>query len=336
MQHTNATMTLSLLVFHVHVIDQESCCCKAGAEIWQCTRETATGFFFFWKKFLNMLCFIVDSVSHGLVFLLNCFELQLCRNQTRKTRSSTYGTHLKKRAWVHSGVGGDCTMFPEMCCTFGRKLYNRLFLVQRFEMRQTSCFARRCLMRSNIYDQLGHTDTQLCVSWLKFDAARAHSWATRLHIRGSTRCCEEVGFVSRVHRLSGEVRSVTAALKVEEEVQEEAQEIEDEWGEEVVGWNGELKVEEKRSLHVWTWDDAHKSNLSHDVVFKIMTTRTWLLDYTHMGSRVHHSRVEVHVCCVEGALGLGGHVVIGVCASCRSVSPRRRNTKFRVLSFWIL
>ena len=36
--------------------------------------------------------------------------------------------------------------------------------------------------------------------------------------------CEEVGFVSRVHLLSGEVRSVTAALKVQEEVQE----IEDE------------------------------------------------------------------------------------------------------------
>ena len=31
-----------------------------------------------------------------------------------------------------------------------------------------------------------------------------------------------------------------------------------------------------------------------------------------MGSRVHHSRVEVHVRCVEGALGFGGHVVIGV------------------------
>ena len=31
-----------------------------------------------------------------------------------------------------------------------------------------------------------------------------------------------------------------------------------------------------------------------------------------MGSRVYHSRVEVHVRCVEGALGLGGHVVIGV------------------------
>ena len=36
--------------------------------------------------------------------------------------------------------------------------------------------------------------------------------------------CEEVGFVKRVHLLSGEVRSVTTALKVVEEVQE----IEDE------------------------------------------------------------------------------------------------------------
>ena len=40
--------------------------------------------------------------------------------------------------------------------------------------------------------------------------------------------CEEVGFVSRVHLLSSEVRSVTTALKVVEEVQEEVQEIEDE------------------------------------------------------------------------------------------------------------
>ena len=30
-----------------------------------------------------------------------------------------------------------------------------------------------------------------------------------------------------------------------------------------------------------------------------------------MRSRLH-SRVDVHVRCVEGALGLGGHVVIGV------------------------
>ena len=42
------------------------------------------------------------------------------------------------------------------------------------------------------------------------------------------RLCEEVGFVSGVHLLSGEVRSVTAALKVVEEVEEEVQEIKDE------------------------------------------------------------------------------------------------------------
>ena len=40
--------------------------------------------------------------------------------------------------------------------------------------------------------------------------------------------CGEVGFVSRVHLLFGEVRSVTTALKVVEEVREELQEIEDE------------------------------------------------------------------------------------------------------------
>ena len=56
------------------------------------------------------------------------------------------------------------------------------------------------------------------------------------------RSCVEVGFVSRVHLLFGEVRSVTTALKVVEEVQEEMQEIERE--EEEAGSNGELKVEE--------------------------------------------------------------------------------------------
>ena len=42
------------------------------------------------------------------------------------------------------------------------------------------------------------------------------------------RKCGKVGVVSRVHLLLGEVRGVTAALKVVEEVQEEVQEIEDE------------------------------------------------------------------------------------------------------------
>ena len=57
-----------------------------------------------------------------------------------------------------------------------------------------------------------------------------------------------------------------------------------------------------------------------------MTTRTRLT------KRSAHSRVSVHVRCVEGVPGIGGHVVIGVVL----VSRRRRNTKYRILSFWIL
>ena len=40
--------------------------------------------------------------------------------------------------------------------------------------------------------------------------------------------CEEAGVVKGVHLLSGEVRCVTSALKVVEEVQEEVQEVKDE------------------------------------------------------------------------------------------------------------
>ena len=54
----------------------------------------------------------------------------------------------------------------------------------------------------------------------------------------------EVGLVSRPHLLFSGVRSVTTVLKVLEEEQEGLQEIEDEQGEEEVGWNGKLKVEE--------------------------------------------------------------------------------------------
>ena len=53
--------------------------------------------------------------------------------------------------------------------------------------------------------------------------------------------------------------------------------------------------------------DAHKSNLSHYIVCK-----TWPLDYAHLGSRMRHSHIEVHVRWVENALGLGDHVVIDV------------------------
>ena len=42
------------------------------------------------------------------------------------------------------------------------------------------------------------------------------------------RLCEEVGVVKGVHLHSGEVRSVTTALKVVDEVREEVQEIQDE------------------------------------------------------------------------------------------------------------
>ena len=59
--------------------------------------------------------------------------------------------------------------------------------------------------------------------------------------------CEEVGVVRGIHPLSGEVRSVTTALKVVEEVQEEVQEIKDEWKDEEIEGNGGLKVEEIRS-----------------------------------------------------------------------------------------
>ena len=59
--------------------------------------------------------------------------------------------------------------------------------------------------------------------------------------------CEEAGVVRGVHTLSGEVRSVTTALKVVEEVQDEVQEIKDECEDEEVEENGGLKVEEIRS-----------------------------------------------------------------------------------------
>ena len=59
--------------------------------------------------------------------------------------------------------------------------------------------------------------------------------------------CEEVGVVKAVQLLSGEVRSVTTALKAVEEVQEEVQEVNGEWKNEEVEGNEALKVEEIRS-----------------------------------------------------------------------------------------
>ena len=55
--------------------------------------------------------------------------------------------------------------------------------------------------------------------------------------------CVEEEFVRRPHLLVGGVRSVPTNL-VEVIGKQELREIEDEEGEEEVGWNGELKVEE--------------------------------------------------------------------------------------------
>ena len=59
--------------------------------------------------------------------------------------------------------------------------------------------------------------------------------------------CEEVGVVKRIHTLVGGVHRYSTALKVEEEVQEEVQEMKDAWEDEEVEGNGELKVKEIRS-----------------------------------------------------------------------------------------
>ena len=85
--------------------------------------------------------------------------------------------------------------------------------------------------------------------------------------------------------------------------------------------NGEMKkldgMENSRSKrnahHVMVMSDAHESNLSHDVVCNQVCRKrnetNWIT------ARTFTSRVNVHVRCVEGALGLGGHVVSGVVLS---------------------
>ena len=57
------------------------------------------------------------------------------------------------------------------------------------------------------------------------------------------RKCEEVGVLKRVHTLLGGVHRLATALNEVGEVQEEAQEIKDEWEDEEVEGNGGLKVE---------------------------------------------------------------------------------------------
>ena len=143
--------------------------------------------------------------------------------------------------------------------------------------------------------------------------------------------CGEVGVVKGVHLLSGEVRSVTTALKVVEEVQEEVQEIKDEWEEEEVEGHGGLKVEETRS----SWDDHEMTRTNETwatMWCAIMTTRTWLLDCAHMGSRVHQFTCQ----CSCALCGRCSGSWWSRCHWCRESSPRIRNTKCTVLSFWML
>ena len=100
--------------------------------------------------------------------------------------------------------------------------------------------------------------------------------------------CGEVGLVITLHLLFGEVRSVTTVLKVVEEKQEGLQEIEGEWEEEEVVWNGELKVEERRSQHAWmTWDTRTTWALSQDVVCRSWRPKPYYWTMRTMESRVH-------------------------------------------------
>ena len=80
------------------------------------------------------------------------------------------------------------------------------------------------------------------------------------------------------------------------------------------GWKGRWgsrrewrsRSKENRTLHAWMrWHAQHHWAMRCNVW--IMTTRTWLTN-----KRTAHPRVSVHVRCVEGVQGPGGHVVIGV------------------------
>ena len=84
------------------------------------------------------------------------------------------------------------------------------------------------------------------------------------------------------------------------------QEVEDEWEDEEVEGNGGTQGR-RRAAHFMRGHDMRARDrlepcdaiLNHD-------------DTNLTNKRIAHSRVSVHVRCVEGVLGLGGHVVIGV------------------------
>ena len=79
----------------------------------------------------------------------------------------------------------------------------------------------------------------------------------------------------------------------------------------------EWRAQSRRVTLTACMDDMREQNkLEPRCGVQIMTTRTRLLDYSHMGSRVHHSRV--HVNCVESAQGLGG--VVRLVARCQNAN----------------
>ena len=122
--------------------------------------------------------------------------------------------------------------------------------------------------------------------------------------------------------LSGEF-TVSLLILVEVEGQQELREIEDEWGDEEVGWNGELTVEEWRSLHAWMrWVQTRAQLEPRDVV-----CNEWRWRHHELTRRLRaHSLVRCRVSCPLCWSWLSRR---HWCRTpCRSVSPRIRNSKF--------
>ena len=81
----------------------------------------------------------------------------------------------------------------------------------------------------------------------------------------------------------------------------------------------------------WRWHDGYKWNLSHNVVCNPMWRKRNETNKTELRALSLH--VSMFMCFVWKVLWVS--VVTLSLVSC-SVSPRRRNTKSRVLSFWML
>ena len=105
-----------------------------------------------------------------------------------------------------------------------------------------------------------------------------------------------------VRKKCGEVRLVTTSLKEVEEKIKGLQENEGQWEKEEVGWKRELKVEEKRSLHVWTLRETRgQLEPRCGVSWVKMTTQDWTKQEVYV--HTHLSGVVFHVHCD----GLGCH-----------------------------